>query len=121
MSDTLDRYYHEELTSGYLIFCEVCLLDDGVHALIFGGCLTHIGSVSIAEPGQTPNSTRFPGHKDYVIGDKWAQTLSDKLNARAVAICGVHYDDPAAEEIREITSLADRMLSGVLRWIDARI
>jgi hypothetical protein len=121
MSDTLNRYYHEEFALGYPVFCEVLLLDDGVQALIFGGCMTHIGSVSIAEPGRTPDSTRFPGHKDYLIGDKWAQTLSAKLNVRTVAVCGIHYDNPAAEGIREITSLAERMLSEVLRWIDARI
>lgn len=122
MSDNaaLNRYVHEELVFGYPVFCEVLLLDDGVHALILGGSSTHIGVVSIAEPGQTPISTRFPEHKDYCIGDKWAQTLSDKLGVRTVAVCGIHYDDLSAEDIREITSLAERMLGGVLRRIDAQ-
>jgi hypothetical protein len=59
-------------------------------------------------------STRFAGHTDHVIGDKWARALADKLRVRAVVICGIHYDELSADGINEIVRLSDKMLGELL-------
>jgi len=111
-------FYLEENARGYPLSCKISLLDDGMHVLLVGGCSTHIGSISVAEPGQEMCSTRYPGHKDHVVGDKWARTLADKRSGRTVVVCGIHYDNLSAEDISEIVALTDRMLEELISLLN---
>lgn len=95
---------------GYPVSCAATVLDEGLHVLLTGGCRTHIGSISVAERGQELLSTRYPRHKDHVIGDKWAQTLADRFGVRVVVVCGIHYDNLTTDGIDQIVKLSDRML-----------
>lgn len=53
---------------GYPITSHVTFLDSGIHVMIVGGCLSHIGSISVAEPGNELSTSVFPGHKDQYVG-----------------------------------------------------
>lgn len=109
---------YEEVLFGYPIRCQVTRLDDGVHVLLTGGCRSHIGAVSIAEPGTAAETTVFPGHKDQFVSEPWAEALAEKTGQRACVVCGIHYDDATQEQITQILRCTERMLRQVLEKID---
>ena len=99
---------------GYPIRCSVTRLDSGVHVLLTGGCWSHIGAVSVAEPGQRAETKVFPGHKDQFISAPWAERLAEQTSQRACVVCGIHYDGATKEQIGEILRQTDRMLEALL-------
>jgi len=96
------------------IYGEITYLDDGISALIVGGNKSHIGSVSIAESSDNINTISFSGHKDEIIGERWARALVGKYKCRVVVECGIHYDHASHDEIASIVSTTDEMLSELL-------
>ena len=68
-------------------------LDEGLHVLLTGGCRTHVGAVTLAEPGCPPRTLLRQSHRDDVLSTRWAATLSDALHIPVCTACGVHYDD----------------------------
>lgn len=108
----------EETLFGYPIRCQVTNLDDGIHVLLTGGCRSHIGAVSTAEPGQAPETRVFPGHKDQFVSGPWAAALAEKTGRRACVVCGIHYDDATGAQIQEILQCTQRLLGQVLEKLD---
>ena len=102
---------------GYPIRCSVTRLDSGVHVLLTGGCRSHIGAVSLAEPGQQAETKVFPGHKDQFISAPWAERLAEKTGQRACVVCGIHYDGATKEQIGEILRQMEGMLEELLGQI----
>ena len=86
---------------GYPIRCTVARLDTGVHVLLTGGCKSHIGAVSTAEPDGEVQTQLFPGHKDQYISEPWAKAICEKTGERACVICGIHYDNADKVQIWE--------------------
>ena len=107
----------EEMLLGYPIKCRVTKLDDGLHVLLTGGCRSHIGAISVAEPGMEPETKTFPGHKDQFVSEPWAAALSEKTGQRVCVVCGIHYEDATKEQIGEILRCTQRMLEQVLKEI----
>ncbi len=102
---------------GHPIRCSATRLDRGVHVLLTGGCQSHIGAVTIAEPGAPPETRVFPGHKDQYISEPWAVRLAEKTGQRACVVCGIHYDGITGEQIAEILDRTDELLCALLEQL----
>ncbi|MBN2126945.1 MAG: hypothetical protein JW703_00970 [Candidatus Diapherotrites archaeon] len=62
----------------------------------------HIGAVCIAVKGKLINSVKFPHHKEHIVFEPIAKTLSKKLNAKIIVFGGVHVDNPTKKELNEL-------------------
>ena len=84
---------------------------------ITGGCAEHIGSVSTAyfEDGERRLETLLlPHHRDDVVRERFALALSERTRGTVAVACGIHYDAPGHEGIKEIVRCADELLEDVL-------
>lgn len=102
---------------GYPIRCAATRLDSGIHVLLTGGCRSHIGAISTAEPGQTPETSVFPGHKDQFISEPWAMRLAEQTGQRACVVCGIHYDNATGEQIGAILKETEKLLESLLQSV----
>lgn len=89
---------------------DIARLDEGLHVLLTGGCRTHVGAVTLAEPGCPPRTLLRQSHRDDVLSTRWATALADALHAPVCAACGVHYDNATPGQIRTITAASDDLL-----------
>jgi hypothetical protein len=100
---------------GYPIRCTVTTLDSGIHVLLTGGSRSHIGAVSIAQPGEAADTRVFPGHKDQFISEPWAEQLSEATGQRVCVVCGIHYDDATKAQISAILEETECLLQRLLQ------
>ncbi|MGM9604880.1 MAG: hypothetical protein ACI3XG_07420 [Faecousia sp.] len=100
----------ERMVLGYPIRAEVRRLDAGWDIGIYGGCATHVGAVTLAEPGIAAQTLERPHHRDRFISDRWAVELSNLLRAPVCVRCGIHYDHATKEQVAAITEACDEML-----------
>ncbi len=103
---------------GYNIEANVTVMDRDIHILLTGGCLPHVGAVSIFKKGKKENSIQLPGHKDGVVGGRWARQLSEKFPYRVTVVCGIHYDNASAGMIEEIVRKTDEMYCEVIKNLE---
>lgn len=96
------------------ITAQVLVLDEGCHVSLFGGDLSHIGAVSIANPEGHVATTQFPYHKEAVLSHKWAGALSEAGYRPCVVEAGIHYDNLNRQEIDMVVSLTGEMLNTIL-------
>lgn len=104
----------ERTLFGKAICCQVQRLDAGVHVLLTGGDKSHIGAYTLAEPGQDPQTTVLPGHKDQYLSEPWAAAISKHTGQRTLVVCGIHYDDATKAQIQTILETAQSMLEEIL-------
>lgn len=102
---------------GYPIECRTDFLDDGLHVLLTGGCRTHIGALSVAEPDGSSRTMTFPGHKDQFVSKPWAEQLARKAETRVCVVCGIHYDHATRDEIQGILHKTDELLAQLLEHL----
>lgn len=100
----------ERTVLAFPICAEVTKLDEGWDVSIFGGCKTHVGAVTLAEPNGTIQTLERSGHKDSFVSIRWAETLTAHLNAPVCVRCGIHYDYATKEQLEEITANCDEIL-----------
>lgn len=82
--------------------------------VILGGCAPHVGSVSLAEFAGDNVSLRTllrETHKDQIVGNQFAYTLAYKLHCTVCVSCGIHFDDPCPEDLKQIVSVSETLLS----------
>lgn len=96
------------LESGKELNAELTWLQDGLHVLYIGG-KTHVGAISYAEGG-TIWSCQAAGHKEQIISESWAKTLSEYWNCPVTVCCGIHFDGISGEEIKEIVNRSEQLL-----------
>ncbi len=96
---------------------EILILPAGVEVNLYGGCLPHIGAVSIMEPEGNLTTTQFPTHKDGVVSAKWARVIADAGFLPVTVVAGIHYDNLTKEEIAAVVKMTDEMLIEVLEKI----
>ena len=100
----------EKTVLGYPIWAEVQKLDDGWDIGIYGGCSTHVGAVTLAEPDGTVQTMERPHHKDSFVSARWAEIIS-KLTQKPVCVrCGIHYDRATKDQLSVIVAECDEML-----------
>ena len=89
--------------------------------MVEGGDAPHIGSVSLALPrlsltgdrtGRATVSTfNLTGHKDDLVGDIFADRLASLFQCTVSVSCGLHFDDLAADRIKEVIDVAEAVLA----------
>ena len=100
----------ERTVLGFPMCAEVTKLDEGWDVSIFGGCKTHVGAVTLAEPNGTVQTLERSGHKDSFVSAHWAERLAAHLNSPVCVRCGIHYDDATKEQLEEIITGCDEIL-----------
>ena len=102
---------------GNCIRAEVQPLDNGFDVGIVGGCSTHIGAVSLAEPEGGVQTVERPGHKDRFVSEPWALRLAKAWSAPVCVRCGIHYDNADRAQIRKILETTDLLLADILGFL----
>lgn len=95
------------------IRAELTFLDEGVHVLLTGGCLSHIGSVTVAEAGGTEQTIDLPGHREAEVSRLWAASLAARLRCRVAVTCGIHYDGLTRQQLKIVLEGLDALLRQV--------
>ncbi len=93
---------------------DLLILPAGVEVNLFGGCLPHIGAVSIVDPEGKLTTTQFPTHKDGVVSAKWARAIADAGHLPVTVVAGIHYDNLTQEGIAAVVQATDEMLQEAL-------
>ena len=104
----------ERTVFGYPIWAEINRLDDGWDIGIYGGCSTHVGAVTLAEPDGTVQTMERSHHKDSFVSCRWAAELAKVLNCPVCVRCGIHYDNATKEQLAVITASCDEMLQSLI-------
>ena len=69
----------------------------------------HIGSISTADAGGQHNQL-FSGHRDDVLGLRFAMELQGAFGGRVTVVCGVHVNTPSKETLEAIIAMNERLL-----------
>lgn len=80
---------------------------------ITGGCASHVGSVSLAEYHDGTIVVRSivrDGHKDQVVGERFAQRIAQEGRCNVCVCCGIHYDAPTEDDLLTIVAAAEELL-----------
>ncbi|NHI83466.1 MAG: hypothetical protein EAX81_04115 [Candidatus Thorarchaeota archaeon] len=107
----------------HMIFFEVREIGNDLLVAVSGGDECHIGGVAVSYP--TPshyrsattvslNSITLPGHKDYIIANSTAVTLTKALNRPVVVTVGIHYDNVTKVEIDEIIKVVESLTNDAI-------
>lgn len=102
---------------GFPITAAVTRAGDDLLVQVAGGCREHIGSVSTARFENEElkiDSLLLPHHRDDVVGDKFAKALAERSRATVTVVCGIHFDSPGRDGIREIVECTDSLLEDIL-------
>lgn len=104
----------EKQVLGYPIQAEINQLDCGWDIGIYGGCSTHVGAVTLAEPDGSFQTMEREHHKDSFVSRCWATGLAKLLQSPVCVRCGIHYDDATKEQLATITASCDEMLQDLI-------
>lgn len=107
---------------GYPLTVSASPAGDDWTVTVLGGCAPHTGSVSLAEWKNGAVCLRTltrDGHRDQVVGDRFARVLAEQLQCTVCVVCGIHYDAPSPEDLRHIVACADRLLTELCAEIQA--
>lgn len=100
---------------GFSITAVVTQLDQDIHILLTGGCLSHIGAVSMYEHGRQKGFFQLAGHKDGIVGSRWAEEISVRRKGTVTVACGIHYNHATRQMLQEIMKVTDEMLSEAVK------
>lgn len=105
----------EKTVLGWPVQVQVQRLNDGFDVGVFGGCRTHVGAVTLAEPDGAAQTLERLGHKDSFVSRHWAERLAQAWGVPVCVRCGIHYDGATSEQIRQIVSACDQLLETVIQ------
>lgn len=103
------------------ITAQVTMLDDDIHVLLTGGERPHVGAAALAQTGELTGCLSFPGHKEQVVCEQWARSLSEYTGGCATVACGIHYDHLAPERIQAVLDICDKLLDETLQRIKKEV
>lgn len=99
----------------YPLTAEVTVLPMGIHVLFTGGCLPHIGAVTVLDPAGSRTGIQFPSHKDQAVSDFVSDAIYRRQGGPVTVVAGVHYDDATKEQIRQIMAAVAEMTEELLQ------
>lgn len=108
----------EKQVLGYPIWAEINQLDCGWDIGIYGGCSTHVGAVTMAEPDGSFQTMEREHHKDSFVSQHWATKLAKRLRTPVCVRCGIHYDNATKEQLAMITASCDEMLQELITVVE---
>ncbi len=92
----------KRIVLGHTLQVRVQELDEGWDILVIGGSKTHMGAVTLADPGGTEQTLERKDHRDSQISRPWVLALANAWNAPVCVRCGVHYDGISKKQIDQI-------------------
>ena len=101
----------------------------GLHGLLTGGEKPHVGGVVLALPrpslrGEGGSSdiyiTPVPGHKDVDVARTVAERLARELQVPVAITAGIHSDNLCPEELSQLISHLDRLISKALAIFETK-
>jgi hypothetical protein len=101
----------------------------GLHGLLTGGEKPHVGGVVLALPrpslrGEGWSSdiyiTPVPGHKDVNVARTVAERLARELRVPIAITAGIHSDNLCPEELSQLISHLDRLISKALAIFETK-
>lgn len=104
----------ERMVLGYPIRAEINRLDSGWDIGIYGGCSTHVGAVSLAEPSGDVETIERLHHKDSFVSVRWAKRIANRTQEPVCVRCGIHYDSATKEQLSAIIAECDGMLQELI-------
>lgn len=110
-------HYFEKQVLGHPITVRFHSIGADFLVEISGGCLPHIGSVSVGTftKGEvTLQKLLLPEHRDDVIGDRFAVELANFFQTTVTVVCGIHYELPGPKGIQQIVSCANELLQEII-------
>lgn len=84
-----------------VIFREARIGED-IIIFLEGGEKPHLGSVVLAEPGRDAVKINRGKHKEWIVAEPIAKSLSEIREKPVLCIAGIHSDNATGEEINEI-------------------
>ena len=87
----MEIYHFEQIVLDWPISVELKRYGLDWMVQITGGCAPHIGSVSVGTFADGEVHLRkilLPSHRDDVIGDRFAETLTKQLRTTVSVVCG---------------------------------
>lgn len=88
---------------------------------VTGGDSPHLGSVSVGiprpsltgdgSPSATVSTFNATGHKDDVVGNLFAQSLTSEFSCKTSVTCGIHFEHAASSDLARILEDADALLT----------
>lgn len=96
------------------IRAEIIRLDSGLDIGLYGGDQTHVGAVSLAEPGNPVQTLQRPAHKDAAVSEHWAVQLAEAMQCPVCVRCGIHYECFHEALLPEILSGCEELLKRLL-------
>lgn len=100
---------------GYDIEADITVMYSDIHILLTGGCLPHVGAVSIFENGKETLNIQLSEHKDGLVSSKWAREVSKVFHSRVTVVCGIHYDNATSKMLQEIVGHTEKMLEELIK------
>ena len=105
---------------GRTITAQANLLDSGIHVLLAGGDISHVGTVSMADGGKLLYSCAFPTRREQVVSDEWAVRISVERRCAVTVACGIHYENAARQQIQAILDVTDALLQEILKKLEEK-
>ena len=90
---------------------------------IYGGDEYHIGGTALAYPTKSHyrdattisvSTITAPGHKDYVIANKAAETLCKALNCTVSVTVGIHVEKATLDQVQGMVRLSEDMVAELI-------
>lgn len=95
----------------------VTVMERDILVVLTGGCLPHVGAVSVFDGNKELEALQLPRHKDGLVAKRWAKYIAEYLPFQVTVVCGIHYDDATGVMIEEIVRQTDEMLEETMQGI----
>lgn len=110
----MDTFEVERQVLGKPIRTSVLPCGGDLSVTILGGSAPHVGSVTVAQNGEIVSKWVGSGHRDDVVGDRFAVVLSQRTGGTVCAACGIHYEAVTREQLAEIVAACEELLQIML-------
>jgi gallate decarboxylase subunit D len=118
-------------SGGCRLEAQLRLIGEDVLVSVWGGTGPHIGAVAVAAPwlggrersekGATLSMYTFPGHRDDVVADLFARSISGALQRTTVVTAGIHMDRITPEGIDHIMLAVQDMCGCLITEVRAHL
>jgi len=83
--------------------------------IIKGGEEEHIGSATLIEEKDYVQTISKKGHKDYIISERIAHIIYDRIGKDLLVVCGVHIENATQDEIDILVQNAQKCVNIFLK------
>lgn len=115
---SVDAFEVERQVLGRPIRASVLPCGGDLSVTVLGGSAPHVGSVTVARNGEIVSKWVGPGHRDDVVGDRFAVVLSQRTGGTVCAACGIHYEAVTQKQLAEIVAACEKLLQIMLEGKD---